>query len=130
MIALEQLGYVINLFLTFSGAVLAFAVKTMMQSATPLPACAHHLFMGSLLSLIVSIACALVANMTRAADFRFTRKAALARWKSKPDHDALQDKADTFGNWTWRLFKCQTCLFGLGAAALCLSLWIGYSHKI
>src|SRR6267142_2523482 len=40
-IAVVQLGYAINLFLTLSGAVLAFAVKAMMESGAPLPPCAH-----------------------------------------------------------------------------------------
>lgn len=48
-IAVEQLGYAINLYLTLSGAVLAFAVKTMMDSTVPLPACAHWMFHASLL---------------------------------------------------------------------------------
>lgn len=129
-IAIEQLGYVINLFLTLSGAVLAFAVKTMMESRAPLPACAHCMFHTSLLVLGVSIFASLVANITRAADFRYTRRAAHARWRSKPEHDDLRDKADNFGKWTWRLFYCQTVAFGLGVALLCLSIWIGYSHQI
>ena len=130
-IALEQLGYVINLFFTLSGAVLAFAVKTMMESKAPLPACAHCMFHASLLVLGISIWSSLAANITRAIDFRYTRRASHARWKNKPEeHDACQDKACTFGKWTWWLFYCQTAAFGLGATSLCLSIWIGYSHKI
>jgi hypothetical protein len=129
-IAIEQLGYVINLFLTLSGAVLAFAVKTMMASSTPLPPCAHCLFGAALLVLAISIWFSLAANITRALDFRYTRRAAHARWKEKPEHDALQDKADMFGKWTWCLFYWQTGAFARGVASLFLSIWIGYSHKI
>jgi hypothetical protein len=129
-IAIEQLGYVINLFLTLCTAVLGFAVKAIMQPALPLPACSRHLFEMAMLPLVGSIACSLIANVTRAADFRYTHRAAYARWKSKPEHDALQDKSDRFGKWTWRLFYAQTGLFGLGILTLCLSVWIGYSHNI
>ena len=127
-LAIVQLGYVVNLFLTLSGAVLAFAVKTMMESKAPLPTGAHCMFHTSLLVLVFSIGASLAANVTRALDFRYTRRAAYARWKDKPEHDCLQDKANTFGRWTWRLFFWQTGFFGVGVALLCLSIWIGYSH--
>jgi len=129
-IALEQLGYVINLFLTLSGAVLAFAVKIMMDSKAPLPACVHYMFHASLLVLGISIGSSLAANTTRAMDFRYTRRAAYARWKKEPDHATLQETADNCGKWTWWLFYCQTGAFGLGVLLLCVSIWIGYSHQI
>jgi hypothetical protein len=128
--ALEQLGYVINLFFTVAGAVLAFAVKTMMESPAPLPASAHCLFHASLLFLGTSIVSSLIANTTRAMDFRYTRRAAYSRWKKRPDHDALRDKAHSCGEWTWRLFYCQTFTLGMGALFLCVSIWSGYGHKI
>ena len=129
-IALVQLGYVINLILTLSGAVLAFAVKAMMESKAPLPTCAHFMFHASILILGISVWSSLVANVTRALDFRYTRKAAYARWKNRPEHNSHHDKANSFGELTWWLFYCQTGAFGIGAALLFLSIWIGYGHMI
>jgi len=74
-LAIEQLGIVINLFLTFAGAILAFAVKTMMESNEVLPAPASEEFHCSLIALGLSIGFALLGNVTRAFDFRYTRKA-------------------------------------------------------
>jgi hypothetical protein len=85
----------------------------------------------SIIVLVVSIGLALAANTTRALDFRYTRRAAYARWKKKEsDHDTFQDKAEKCGKWTWRLFYCQTVTLFVGALLLCLSIWIGYGHRI
>ena len=56
--AITQLGYSINLFLTLAGATLAFAAKTMMESKAVLPSPPRSLFHASLPALGLSIVAA------------------------------------------------------------------------
>ncbi|WP_263417864.1 hypothetical protein [Terriglobus albidus] len=129
--ALTQLGYTINLILTFAGATLAFAVKTMMGSTFVLRHWGHYLFHSSLLLLGFSIMTGIAANITRCVDFSTTRRAALARCNgNKENHHAMAQKADTFGRWTWRFFACQSAAFCGGVFCLSFAIWLGYHCKI
>jgi hypothetical protein len=131
-LSVEQLGYVINLFLTFAIAELGFAVKTMMESKSVLPGPARSMFWISIICVLLAIGFALGANLTRAWDFRYTRRAARVRWRPKAgeDHEKVQKQAACYGKWTWWLFRWQTITFGLGTLFLCLSIWIGYGSRI
>ncbi len=129
-IAITQLGYTINLFLTFSGTTLGFALKILMDSQTPFSGPAHCLFHFSLPLLLLSIASALLANVTRALDFRYTRRAAKERMKDGKDHDDFHHKADCYGSWTWGLFYIQTASFAVGVVLFATSIWFAYANRI
>jgi hypothetical protein len=125
-IALVQLGYTINLLLTFAGVTLSFALKILIEPHTPFPCRARFLFYAAMLSLSLSVLAALGANVTRALDLRDTRRAARARMKDGKDHDKFHDKADCYGRWTWRLFFTQVPTFLVGVVLLGLSLLLAY----
>ena len=119
-IAITQLGYTINLMMTLSGGVLAFVVKEKLDGKVNAHGCAWHFVLGC---LGFSVVAAIIANVTRALDFRYTRRAARARMKDGEDHQDLHDKAECLGAWTWFLFYCQAATFGLGVFFLAWSLY-------
>jgi hypothetical protein len=119
-IAITQLGYTINLVMTLSGAVLAFVVKEKLDEKIKAYGCEWRF---ALACLGLSVLAAIVANVTRASDFRYTRRAARERMKDGKDHQELHDKAECLGAWTWRLFYCQAATFALAVIFLAWSLW-------
>jgi hypothetical protein len=129
-LAITQLGYTINLFFTLAGATLAFGTKILMDSQSAFSGYQHCLFLASFRFLGLSIITALGANVTRALDFRFTRRAARERMKDGQDHDDLHDKAECLGKWTWGLFYLQTISFGLGIISFSASIWSAYGNRI
>jgi len=129
-VAITQLGYTINLLLTFATAMMAFAMKILMESQKPFPGIAHCLFPLGVLLLGASIVAALAANWTRALDFRYTRRAARERLTNGDKHDDHQATAEHWGEWTWRLFYYQTATFGFGVVLSALSIWLAYASRI
>jgi hypothetical protein len=125
-IALVQLGYTINLFLTFAGVTVSFVLKFLIEPHTPFPRSTRCLFHSALPLLLLSVAVALCANVTRALDFRYTRRAARERMKDGKDHEEFHDKAECYGRWTWGLFCTQTGTFLFGVLFLGLSLVLAY----
>ncbi len=117
--AIRQLGYVINLMMTLSGGALAFAIREKIEGYVKLDGCAWRL---AVLSLAISVIAAVAANVTRALDFRYTRRAARARMKDGKDHEELHETAERLGAWTWGLFYFQAATFALGP--LCLVWWL------
>jgi hypothetical protein len=119
-IAITQLGYTINLMMTLSGGTLAFAINEKLDEKLKANGCGWHFALGCLgLSVIIAI----IANVTRALDFRYTRRAARARMKDGADHQELHDRAESLGAWTWGLFYCQAAAFALGIFSLARSLY-------
>jgi hypothetical protein len=129
-LAITQLGYTINLFLTLTTATLAFSLKILMESQAPFSGSAHCFFHVAVPFLGISIVSALGANWTRALDFRYTRLAAWERVTNGTKHDDYQRTATSYGNWTWGLFYCQTLTFGLGVVLLALSIWLAYGGRV
>jgi hypothetical protein len=129
-LAITQLGYTINLLLTLAGAALAFGTKILMESQTPASHAALCFFCVALLSLALSVVAALSANVTRAVDFRNTRRAARERMKDGEDHDKFHEKAERFGKWTWRLFYLQTLTFAVGVISFALGVWSAYGSRV
>lgn len=121
-IAITQLGYTINLMMTLSGGVLAFVVKGKLEGTVKANGCAWR---AALIFLGCSVLIAIVANVTRALDFRYTRRAVRARMKdggARVEHQRFHDIADCLGEWTWGLFYCQAASFLLGILFLAGSL--------
>jgi hypothetical protein len=130
-LALEQLGYAINILLTFSVGVIGFAVKMMIDSKTPFPALAHYMFHGWLVSLLVCVGSGIGATISRTLDYRFTRRAVRARWKGEESaQEVFHQKADVCGQWTWRFFPTQAGAFVLGVLLLAFSLWLAFGHQV
>ena len=90
-IAITQLGYTINLMMTLSGGVLAFVVKEKLDGKVNAHGGGWHFALGC---LGFSVLAAIVANVTRALDFRYTRRAARERMKDGKDHQDLHDTAE------------------------------------
>jgi monoamine oxidase len=129
-----QLGYVVNLVLTFSTASLAFGVKMIVDKPN---LAAHNSLFWSLVFLILAIFAGLMANCTRLWDFRYTAKAARERWlallrqqaqteelneegltdqeiKRADKRHEFSDRADRLGHWTWSLLLVQLSAFLIG----------------
>jgi hypothetical protein len=119
-IAITQLGYTLNLMMTLSGGVLAFVVKEKLDGKVNAHGGGWHFALGC---LGFSVLAAIVANVTRALDFRYTRRAARERMKDGKDHQDLHDTAECLGAWTWRLFYFQAATFALGILFLAWSLY-------
>jgi hypothetical protein len=118
-ISITQLGYTINLMMTLSGGVLAFVVKEKLDGKVNAHGCGWRF---ALSCLGFSVLAAIAANITRALDFRYTRRAARARMKDGKDHQDLHDTAECFGALTWFLFYCQAAAFALGVCFLAWAL--------
>ena len=72
--------------------------------------------------LALSVLFAIAANVTRAFDFRYTRKAVRARMPGSTNHQKLHNTAECLGDWTWGLFCFQGVSFALGIILLAWSL--------
>jgi hypothetical protein len=118
-IAITQLGYTINLMMTLAGGLLAFVVKAKLDGSVKASGCAWHL---ALLCLGHSVLAAIAANITRAVDFRYTRRSVRARMKAGNNHQRLRDIADFFGAWTWYFFYFQAATLVLAVLLLACSL--------
>lgn len=130
-IAIEQLSAVINLFLTFAIAELAFGLKTMMDAKAPFPDAASALFRWAIILTVACIGVGLIANITRTLDFRYTRKAVHARWKKQlVAQDKYHKLEKLMGTCTWWIFLFQTITFAVATTLLARSLWIAYALKI
>jgi hypothetical protein len=105
--------------MTLSGAVLAFVVKEKLDEKIKASGCE---WCFALACLGLSVLVAIVANITRAFDFRYTRRAVRERMNEGTNHHELHDKAESLGAWTWGLFCCQAASFALGIFLLALSL--------
>jgi hypothetical protein len=117
--AIAQLGYTINLMMTLSGAILAFAVKENLAGRWKAHGCE---WLSALACLGGSVVVAITANVTRAIDFRYTRRAVRERMKDGKDHQEFHDIAECLGSWTWRLFYFQAATFAFGIVLLAHSL--------
>src|SRR5580704_2839178 len=84
--AITQLGYTINIMMTLSGAILAFVVKEKLDEKIKAHGGAWRFPLGY---LGLSVLAAIAANITRACDFRYTRRAVRERMKDGKDHQEL-----------------------------------------
>lgn len=127
-IALTQLGYSINLILTFSLAVIGFGVSLWSNEWK------HHIcfcfYSVALISLFLSIIFGLGCTITRLYDFRKTRE--INKLKRRvvysPTTSAkigeLRKCTKELGKWTWDLFRFQLGSFFLGFISLAISIAI------
>jgi hypothetical protein len=125
-IAITQLGYTINLMMTLAVGILALFIKEKLDGQ--FEAFGWELRFG-LGYLLLSVLIAITANVTRAIDFRYTRRAARKRMETGQDDQALRNKAECFGAWTWCLFYFQAATLALGIMLLasCLRAFVANS---
>jgi len=139
-IAITQLGYAINLILTFSTASLGFALALLKGKDFSPTSAAQKVFDIALLALGLSIVIGIACVFNRLKDFRASRAIATEREKledKSTPHDkinealkALRGENEDRGENTWKWFRWQASTFGIGIAFLVLSFVIMYSGKL
>ena len=124
-IAIDQLGYALNLTLTFAVATLGYCFALLKDKEfAPVHSAKQTMIvaMSALaLSAIVGLGCALV----RLLDFRGTARRACDHPK-KPTKEAMHD----LDNAVWVLFYLQLGAFAVGATALGITLALTYGCKL
>ena len=139
-ITITQLGYAVNLCLTFSTAALGLSLSLLTNSAFNPSGTGKFFFDVSLLSLVVSIACGIYCVINRLADFRKTRGIALSREEMEseniPDdqiNGALAERREQSkkkGKVTWAFLRIQLIAFGVGMVCLSIAFAIIYRTKL
>lgn len=139
-IAITQIGYAINLILTFSTASLGFALSLLRDKDFSPMSAAQRLFDIALLSLGISIVIGIACVFNRLKDFRASRAIATEREKLEDKgtpNDKINEELRTLrrenkdrGENTWKWLRWQASAFGLGIASLVLSFLVMYSVKL
>jgi hypothetical protein len=124
-IAIDQLGYALNLMLAFSIAALAYCFVLLRDKDFVLVSCAKRTMICSLSALAVSTAVGFSCVLIRLWDFRGTARRA-CNHPDAPTKEFLRDLGDT----TWVLFCVQTGTFALGVLALAIALLLTYGGKL
>lgn len=140
VIAITQLGYAINLILTFATASLGFALSLLKDKDFSPTSVAQKAFDIALLALGLSIVIGLACVFNRLKDFRASRAIATEREKLEEKgtpHDKVNEALKTLrlenedrGENTWKWFRWQASTFGIGIASLVLSFMIMHSVKL
>lgn len=126
-IAMDQLGYALNLILTFTVATLGYwFVLLKDKDFTPSPS-ARCMMLLSLLALGSSAICGLACVVNRLRDSRGTAQ----RVRSDSSREApTKEYLDGLGRATWVLFYCHLSAFALGVALLAAALLLTYGGKL
>ena|ERR1700690_459376 len=121
-LALTQLGYVINLFLTFGVGIVAYLSKEVMEHAPGFAMPTTQGFRYGVWIVGISVGAGIIANVTRTLDFRYSRERAHARWVGYSP-SALSYLGSYLGTLTWVLFYLQALGFGVGVFLLAQGIW-------
>jgi lysylphosphatidylglycerol synthetase-like protein (DUF2156 family) len=145
--ALTQLGYAVNLILSFATASLGFSL-TLAKDASYKPTCAARYFwIAAVLLLVTSITFGVWCVLNRLADFRKTTQ--IAKDREILTRDELQDqlpkeykesirirlecrrlKTQSLSDRTRICFYLQVAAFGAGDCALLLAFVVAYRAKL
>lgn len=119
-IAINQLGYVINLLLVMTVAAIGFGITFWNENVT---GCSLCLLIISLVSLCFSFLFGGFCTITRLLDFRYTRRAKRYEWTAKDISEICKLECETYvlGKWTWRLFWFQLGSFAVGVIFLVIA---------
>ncbi|SRR6266851_6207315 len=121
-ITIAQLGYAVNLVLSFSVASLGFALSLAKDTTQLVSNCwAKHLLLFSLVLILLSMGAGLWCVINRLTDFRKTESIARDKERGElPQCEYARRKAETdkLGRRTWLLFQWQIGLFSFGILAL------------
>lgn len=123
-LALTQLGYVINLFLTFGVGIVAYLSKEVLEHPPGFSMPATSGFRWGVWIVGMSVAAGILANVTRTVDYRYTRERAHAKWAGRHFRsDGFRVIARYLGTFTWFLFYLQALGFGVGVFLLARGVW-------
>jgi hypothetical protein len=122
---LDQLGYALNLILTFTIAALGYCF-VLLKDASFTPSCsAKCAFLFSLGALALSAICGIFCVLTRLWDFRETAR------RARNDPEALtKEEVRALGRRTWVFFYIELAAFALGVTALAITLLLTYGRKL
>lgn len=120
-IAIDQLGYALNLILTLAVAALGYSFVLLTDSGFTPGSTARCAMLLSLLALALSTCCGLACSINRLRDFRGTARRARGRADAP-----TKEELDCLGESTWVLFYSQLGAFALGIAALAAALLLTY----
>ena len=124
-LAIDQLTYALNLFLTLTIAVLAYWFSLLRDDGFMPGATAKCLMLLSLVALAVSVVCGLVCVVSRLIDFRGTARRARGK-EDAPSRDELRG----LGRLTWSLFYILLAGFGVGVSLLATALLLTYCGRL
>jgi hypothetical protein len=124
-IAIDQLGYLLNLTLTFAIAALGYCFVLLKDRDFAPEHLAKQAMMIAIISLAVSALAVFICSLNRLLDFRATARRACGH-PNKPNKDVTRD----LGQVTWYILYFQIVAFGVGIAALAISLLLTYGFKL
>jgi len=126
-IAIDQLGYALNLLLTLTVAALGYWFVLLTNKEFIPGSSAKCIMVLSLLALGFSAICGLACVVNRLRDFRGTAKR--ARNDSSPE-TPTKEYLDGLGRATWVLFYSHIVSFALGVVLLATALLLTYGGKL
>jgi hypothetical protein len=124
-IAVDQLGYALNLTLVFAIATLGYCFALLKDKEFVPVSSAKCTMTLSLLTLALSGICGFTCVVTRLWDFRGTARRACGQ-PAAPTKDELRG----LGAITWALFYVQLVAFAIGVGALAFTLLLTYGGKL
>ena len=124
-IAIDQLGYLLNLTLTFAIAALGYCFVLLKDRDFTPEHLAKLAMMIAIISLAVSALAGFICSINRLLDFRATARRA-SEHPTKPNKGVTRD----LGRVTWYILYSQIVAFGAGIAALAISLLLTYGSKL
>jgi hypothetical protein len=126
-ITLIQLGSVVKLVLTLTGAAIAFGADLLVKNGAK-GGCFVRWMQWSMAVLLLAAFFGLAVNATRLWDFRWTRRATRIRSRDKKaEADELKRcraRHKFWGRLTWRFFCCQFAFFFLGILLLAAAVML------
>jgi hypothetical protein len=124
-IAIDQLGYLVNLTLAFAIGALGYCFVLLKdQDFTPTDS-AKGAMMLSISALVLSAIFGFICAVVRLLDFRGTARRAC----DHPNNPTKEEMRD-LDNWTWVLFYVQLAAFATGVGVLAFSLLRMYGGKL
>jgi hypothetical protein len=124
-LALGQLGYSLNLTLTFAIAALGFCFALLRDESFHPSGCTKCAFIAALVFLTLSSLLGYSCVLSRVKDFRGTARRA-CNHAEKPTQDELRD----LDKRVLSLVDWQVYTFGGGVTSLALTLLLHYGHKL
>lgn len=124
-IALDQLGYALNLLFALSIAALGYCFVLLRDKDFVPGSSAKCFLLAALLLLSISTISGFFCILNRLWDIRGTAQRARGSAEA-PSTDELRE----LGRGTWRLFNCHAFTFALGVVSLAVTLLLAYGKKL